>query len=190
MINISYFGSESNILMNKYFWKSITSKKVYDVTLESSFSIVNGVRLLIMCFHIILIFNIFVFIIPQLTVYIFHWRQTVLSAFRIVSDDTAFAISGMMPVDILSDDMMSIHHSRWKDRKGWGCITRWQKGRWTYCLILFIGEWLQRERGEINYSFDQFLIGPGGYLYGLKLDISPESSNCDEVAEDQLTYFA
>lgn len=72
MINISYFGSESNILMNNYFWKSITSKKVYDVTLEGSFSIVNGVRLLIMCFNIILIFNIFVFIIPQLTVYIFH----------------------------------------------------------------------------------------------------------------------
>ena len=108
------------------------------------------------------------------------YRRTALrvcSAFRTVSDDAAFVISGMMPIDILADEMTNIYNakstsplSQTKNAERERSLNRWQerwersgKGRWTHRLIPVIKEWLERRHGEINYNLTQFLTEHGGY---------------------------
>lgn len=81
--------------------------------------------------------------------------------FRSVSDDRAFIVLGIMPTDILADEMTSIYNvkstsslSQTKIGEG-GRHTNWErmgKGLVTYRLIAVIKEWLKRRSGEINYS--------------------------------------
>ncbi|CAD7080109.1 unnamed protein product [Hermetia illucens] len=137
------------------------------------------------------------------------YRRTALrvcSAFRTVSDDAAFVISGMMPIDILADEMANIYHAKpispllqTKKAERERSINRWQerwersgKGRWTHRLIPAIKEWLERRHGEINYNLTQFLTGHGGYLQYLhrfKLETSPDYPNCNRVREDPEHVF-
>lgn len=130
----------------------------------------------------------------------------VCCAFRTVSDEAAFVIAGMIPIDILAREAGHISASRGlpdsssaiSDAKE-NSITEWQarwsnsaKGRWTHTLIPDIGTWYSRKHGYVNYYLTQFLSGHGcfrSYLYRFGRDSSPFCPYCIGIMEDPEHVF-
>lgn len=125
----------------------------------------------------------------------------VCCAYRTVSDEAAFIIAGMLPIDILAretayissldsvvtDDARLISIANWQAR--WTSST---KGRWTHTLIPNIEVWLDRRHGNLNYYLTQFLSGHGcfrSYLYRFGHDTSPYCPYCFETEEDAEHVF-
>lgn len=128
-----------------------------------------------------------------------------ISGYRTVSDEAAFVISGMIPIDILADEMKRVYSRNevsrlpnerrnvkreersnsliiWQNR--WDVST---KGRWTYRLIPDIATWIRRSQGETNYYLTQFFTGHGGFRYYLHKyghDSSPLCPSCPGVIEN------
>ena len=130
----------------------------------------------------------------------------VCSGYRTISLEAASVISGMVPIDITTNEQFAIYNGlknsphvdkkilsiseREKSMQSWQ--RRWensQNGRWTFKLIPNIKMWFNRKHGEINYNLTQFLSGHGGYrsyLHRFGHDISPRCPECpneDENAE-------
>lgn len=95
------------------------------------------------------------------------YRRTglrVCPAFRPVSDDAAFAISGVMPIGTLANEMTNIYKAKFfsplsqtKSAERERFVNKWQefweclgKGQWTHIPIPTIKEWLER-----RYSFSR-----------------------------------
>ncbi|KAI8122634.1 Retrovirus-related Pol polyprotein from type-1 retrotransposable element R1 [Lucilia cuprina] len=99
----------------------------------------------------------------------------VCSAYRTVSDEAAFVIAGLIPVDLLAAEIGSIHMdnitkigARSKTLESWQ--RRWSattKGRWTYTLIPNPNKWLGRKHGHVEYHTTQFFSGHGAYIHYL-----------------------
>lgn len=132
----------------------------------------------------------------------------VASAFRTVSEEAVFVISGILPLKVLAEERRTLYRRkrsttlsaeelRTEERRN--SITRWQqqwdaavKGRWTHCLIPRIDVWLNRSHGEVNYYLTQMLSGHGcfrAYLHRFKHDDSPECPSCPGVTEDAEHVF-
>lgn len=127
----------------------------------------------------------------------------VISGFRTVSDDAALVMAGMLPVDILADEMRRIFLRRTPNKQELKRIkeeeraismvrwqTRWEnttKGRWTHKLIPVIETWVNRSHGNCSFQLTQFLSGHGGYrkyLHRFGHDDSPACPTCPEQEED------
>ncbi|KAI8129366.1 Protein AF-10 [Lucilia cuprina] len=130
----------------------------------------------------------------------------VCCAYRTVSDEAAFVIAAMMPIDILAmeakyaydlrgipDGEIAIRNlqsdsiAEWQSR--WSTST---KGRWTYTLIPNVNVWYNRKHGYINFYLTQFLSGHGcfrSYLYRFGLDTSPLCPRCVEREENAEHVF-
>lgn len=126
-----------------------------------------------------------------------------ISGFRTISEDAACVVAGMIPIDILAEEMKRIYERSpennshreacakeerirsiaiWQDR--WNRST---KGRWTYRLIPRIEPWLNRKHGETNFYLTQFLTGHGcyrKYLHRFGHDSSPKCPSCVDEDED------
>ena len=129
-----------------------------------------------------------------------------ISGFRTISDEAACVIAGMIPIDILANEMVRINERRISSHQEAGTVRRikeeekarslamWQarwdsstKGRWTYKLIPTIEVWTKRVYGDCNYHLTQFLSGHGGYrkyLHRFGHDSSPLCPHCPEQEED------
>lgn len=126
-----------------------------------------------------------------------------ISGFCTISDEAACVIAGMVPIDILVDEMRRVYdrtHETPANRRviakeeREASIATWQvrwnnstKGRWTYQLIPNVATWIRRSHGEVNYYVTQFLTGHGcfrKYLHRFGHDSSPTCPNCGEVEED------
>lgn len=129
-----------------------------------------------------------------------------ISGFRTISDEAAFVVAGMVPIDILADEMLRIYNRRTsrqleptaikriKEEEKLASMTAWQarwdnttKGRWTYKLIPTIVIWTKRVHGDCNYHLTQFLTGHGGYrkyLHRFGHDSSPFCPECPDQEED------
>lgn len=113
----------------------------------------------------------------------------VCSAFRTVSDEAAFVIAGLVPIDLqATSDAIDL------------CVTKWQarwsstdKGRWTYSLIPDIRTWLGRAHGDLDFYITQLLSGHGcfrSYLHRFGHDSIPFCPSCDgNVVEDARHVF-
>lgn len=113
----------------------------------------------------------------------------VCSAFRTVSDEAAFVIAGMMPIDLeASTEPKGVCVAKWQSR--W---TATSKGRWTYTLIPDIMTWLSRGHGDLNYYITQLLSGHGcfrSYLYRFGHESDPFCPSCEgEVVESAEHVF-
>lgn len=132
----------------------------------------------------------------------------VISGFRTISEEAALVIAGMLPIDIMADEMTRIYGRRTRDRQALKAIkeeeratsmAKWQerwdtstKGRWTYKLIPSITTWVRRKYGDCNYQLTQFLSGHGGYrkyLHKFGHDDSPMCTLCDEVEDTEHAVF-
>lgn len=127
-----------------------------------------------------------------------------ICGYRTISDEAAFVIAGIIPVDILADEMKRVYDrcvrqanvdkKEVKSEERTRSIHKWQerwnttdKGRWTYKLIPDLTLWLNRRSGETNYHLTQFLSGHGGfrkYLNRFGHDDSPMCPTCPEIEED------
>lgn len=130
-----------------------------------------------------------------------------ISGFRTISDEAAFVLAGMIPIDLLADEMSRIYNRRrsnadnslvnikWiKSEEREITMVRWQnrwdissKGRWTNILIPLIDAWINRSHGTCNYNLTQFLSGHGGYrkfLHKFGHASSALCPNCAQTEED------
>lgn len=124
----------------------------------------------------------------------------VCCAYRTVSDEAAFVIAGMIPVDLLAEECAVTHknvtvkvEARSKTMETWQ--SRWSattKGRWTHKLIPELNSWLERKHGDIEYYITQFLSGHGAfrkYLHRFGLVDTPLCPCCHELIEDAEHVF-
>lgn len=128
-----------------------------------------------------------------------------ISGFRTISDEAAFVLAGMIPIDILADEMSRIYDRRTggvsptsikeiKNEERTISMERWQarwtdstKGRWTNKLIPVIESWTGRAHGTCDYHLTQFLSGHGGYrkyLHKFGHDNLSECPECEGQEED------
>lgn len=139
------------------------------------------------------------------------YRLTALracSGYRTISEDAAYVIAGLIPVDIHAEEITRVYRRkslvggelyrsskkiiRTEEREvsleKWQ--TRWNnstKGRWTYELIPDIKPWINRKHGGCSYHLTQFISGHGGYrkyLYRFGHDDSPLCPECPTSEED------
>lgn len=132
----------------------------------------------------------------------------VISGYRTISEDAALVIAGMLPIDIMAEEMARIYSRRIIDKQAMKAIkdeeratsmTKWQdrwnnteKGRWTYTLIPSITTWVNREHGDCGYHLTQFLSGHGGYrkyLHRFGHDDSPMCPSCDAEEDTEHAVF-
>lgn len=124
----------------------------------------------------------------------------VCCAYRTVSDEAAFVIAGMAPVDLLARETSYIYEDgNTKEEARAKTITNWQsrwsettKGRWTYSLIPDIRGWVDRKHGDVDYYVAQFLSGHGcyqQYLHRFRLSDTPLCSCCYDQIEDAEHVF-
>lgn len=130
-----------------------------------------------------------------------------IRGYRTISTEAAYVLAGMIPIDILADEMARIYRRRAsiigvpetsvlkliKEEERETSLERWQsrwdsssKGRWTFKLIPDITTWIERKHGECSYQMTQFLSGHGGYrnyLYRFGHDASPMCPHCVDVEE-------
>lgn len=132
----------------------------------------------------------------------------VISAYRTTSEEAAYVIAGMVPIDIMADEAKRIYEAkkqsstvgqaiqkieRAKSVQSWQ--VRWDnaaKGRWTHRLIPNIKPWLNRKHGEVNYHLTQFLTGHGGYrdyLHRFGHDDTPLCPTCNKVEDPEHVLF-
>lgn len=134
--------------------------------------------------------------------------------FRTISDEAAFVLAGMIPIDILASEMRRIYQRRNEDagagppspamrsiqtEERINSMSRWQdrwnsssKGRWTYKLIQNIDEWTNRPHGTCCYHVTQFLSGHGGYrkyLHKFGHDDSAECPSCNTDEDTEHVMF-
>lgn len=133
----------------------------------------------------------------------------VASAFRTVSVEAVCVISGMIPLEILTEERMNLYLykrantdlplTEVKNNERRKSIERWQlmwdtsnKGRWTYRLITKIEPWYNRKHGETNYYLTQMLSGHGcyrDYLHRFKHEDAPECPGCSGMRENAEHVF-
>lgn len=131
----------------------------------------------------------------------------VCCAFRTVSDEAAFVIAGMMPVDLQAREAERVYASigvadvtTTRNTARSTSISEWQtrwttsaKGRWTHRLIPNINIWLERKHGDLNYYLTQFLSGHGcfkSYLHKFRHDVDADCPVCGvDVKEDPEHVF-
>lgn len=119
----------------------------------------------------------------------------VACAFRTVSDEAVFLVTGMCPVDILAQERRRTYLQKDLYPKSVNrmmasveSIQEWQqrwdsssKGRWTFRLIPKIEAWQNRKFGEVDYHLTQFLTGHGcfrAYLFRFGHEVSPDCPVC------------
>lgn len=126
-----------------------------------------------------------------------------ISGFRTISDEAAYIIAAMIPIDIYADELQRIYARKTqqpgslkaiKDDERTISMAKWQerwnngqKGRWTYTLIPDIDKWINRSHGECNFQLTQFLTGHGGfrkYLHRFGHDNSALCPECPGQEED------
>lgn len=131
-----------------------------------------------------------------------------IRGYRTISTEAAYLLAGMIPIDILADEMARIYRRKTviagvpersvvksiKAEERETSLERWQsrwdsstKGRWTHKLIPDIRTWIERKHGECSYQLTQFLSGHGGYrkyLHKFGHDTSPMCPHCLDVEED------
>lgn len=118
-----------------------------------------------------------------------------ISGFRTVSDEAAGVVAGMIPIDILADELKRVFddyppgQSRKEAKRVERVvsISKWQarwnstaKGRWTYLLITDLHVWLERMHGTTSYYMTQFLTDHDcfrKYLHRFGHDNSPMCPN-------------
>lgn len=132
----------------------------------------------------------------------------VCSSYRTTSEDAAYVIAGMIPIDILADEAKRIYEAKQinghngvniQETERVVSLEKWQsrwdespKGRWTHKIIPNIKCWLERKHGETNYFLTQFLSGHGGYrsyLYRFGLDESPMCPCCNVLENPEHVVF-
>lgn len=124
----------------------------------------------------------------------------VCCAYRTVSDEAAFVIAGMAPVDLLAKEALYIHEDgNTKEEARAKTLEYWQrrwtattKGRWTHSLIPDIKIWVERKYGDVDYYLAQFLSGHGSYrqyLYRFRLTDTPLCPCCYDQIEDAEHVF-
>lgn len=131
-----------------------------------------------------------------------------IRGYRTISGEAAFIIAGMIPIDILADEMARIYQKKRaiqgvpenslmriiKAEERRASMEQWQslwnsssKGRWTHKLITDIETWIGRNHGECSYQLTQFLTGHGGYrkyLHRFGHDETPICPRCEDEEED------
>ncbi|XP_017474738.1 PREDICTED: uncharacterized protein LOC108365260 [Rhagoletis zephyria] len=128
----------------------------------------------------------------------------VCSAFRTVSDEAAFIIASMIPVDILARESTVLASTprsltqldRRQARES--SITEWQnkcnstiKSRWTYRCIPNLVSWLDRMHGEVDFYLSQFFSGHGcfkAYLFKFKHEHDPYCDFCRNGVEEDVHH--
>ncbi|KRF85287.1 uncharacterized protein Dvir_GJ25899 [Drosophila virilis] len=118
-----------------------------------------------------------------------------ISGFRTVSDEAATVLTGMLPEDILANEMEKIYMARIgtgdavltgviRSERGTSMATLQE--RWN-TANKGDGQWIRRRNGEMNFHLRQFFTGHGGYrkyLYSVRHEVSPECPNCPILDED------
>ncbi|KAL7724809.1 hypothetical protein ACLKA6_003658 [Drosophila palustris] len=122
-----------------------------------------------------------------------------ISGFRTELEDAALVLAGMIPIDLLAREMAELY--RWSQEKGRtppedairrseraATMATWQarwdaseKGRWTHRLVPKVHDWMERERGEVNFHLTEFISGHGGfrdYLYRFRHEAAPWCPAC------------
>lgn len=127
----------------------------------------------------------------------------VCSAFRTVSDEAAFVIAGMIPIDIQAMESGSIGavtsgNVDPRDVARSVSVVKWQarwsasgKGRWTHSLIPDVSVWFERGHGDLNFYLTQMLSGHGcfrSYLYKYGHDSSPFCPSCIDNVEENAEH--
>lgn len=131
-----------------------------------------------------------------------------IRGYRTISGEAAYLLAGMIPIDILADEMARIYHRKtatqgvpersllksFKAEERQTSMERWQlrwesstKGRWTFRLIAEVKTWMERQHGECSYQLTQFLSGHGGYrkyLHRFGHDETPICPHCLDAEED------
>ena len=133
----------------------------------------------------------------------------VCSAFRTISEDAAYVIAGLLPIDILAEESQKAYETRSHEpgstyseanpAERATSMAKWQqrwsassKGRWTYRLIPLLETWTSRKHGEVDFYTAQLLSGHGcfrAYLYRFKHDSSPLCPYCAQIVEDAEHVF-
>lgn len=124
----------------------------------------------------------------------------VCCSYRTVSDEAAFVIAGMMPVDLLATESMFIYYKNLsKNEARKVSLDTWQKqwtvsskGRWTHQLIPDIQTWIERKHGDVDFFTTQFLSGHGPfrhYLYRFGLSNCPLCPCCNIVEDAHHVFF-
>lgn len=126
----------------------------------------------------------------------------VCCAFRTVSDDAAFVIAGLLPVDLQARESEyatdSVGNDGARDERRRVSVAKWQarwtasdKGRWTYRLIPDIKYWFDRGHGDLNFYLTQMLSGHGcfkSYLYRYGHERDPFCPKCDGNVEEDAEH--
>ncbi len=129
-----------------------------------------------------------------------------VSAYRTVSTEAVCVLAGITPIEIVADERRRVYSvtcwvklksakalrvrreerqvtlRKWKER-----LSESFKGEWTHLLIRYLGAWLERGHGQINFYLTQVMSGHGvfnAYLFHMKLAESPNCSNCDRRGRD------
>ncbi|KAH8338632.1 hypothetical protein KR074_002091, partial [Drosophila pseudoananassae] len=110
----------------------------------------------------------------------------VCSGFRMISDDSALVIAGMVPIDLLATERQELYQAlvslngqasaatrrQIKVSSRATSIQKWQrlwdkstKRRWTHQLVPDLEIWLQRRHSEINFWLTQIIRSFRSYLY-------------------------
>lgn len=122
----------------------------------------------------------------------------VCSAFRTVSDEAAFVISGMIPIDLQARESGTLFTGVDPTERRRITIAEWQtrwsasdKGRWTNLLIPNVEIWYSRKHGDLNFYLTQMLSGHGcfrSYLYRFGHDSDPNCPSCSPSAEENAEH--
>ena len=117
------------------------------------------------------------------------YRTTALRvccAYRTVSDEAAFVVGGLIPIDLLAKERKLVYEKKLsaqeaRDRSLSEWQTRWStstKSRWTYELIPNIKNWMDRKYGDVDFYVTQFLTGHGCFREYLNRFGLKESAAC------------
>lgn len=122
----------------------------------------------------------------------------VCSAFRTVSDEAAFVIAGMIPIDLLAKESGAVvQEIGYDDRRTLTLVewqTRWSasdKGRWTNLLIPDVERWFLRKHGDVNFYLTQMLSGHGcfrSYLFRFGHDSDYFCPSCHPGVEENAEH--
>ena len=126
----------------------------------------------------------------------------IISAYRTISTCAAMVLSSTIPLDIQAEERNEIYHTlqglplyernlpqvkneirktaRKKAEERWQQIwSNEEKGRWTYELIKYVDQWMNRRQGNTNYYLTQAFSGHGCFKAYLKRFKITQDSNCD-----------
>lgn len=115
----------------------------------------------------------------------------VCSGYRTISNEAAFVIAGIPPLDLLARERTDRYTGMEKSLAREALLARWQdrwatsqKGAWTRKLIPDLAKWVQRDHGEPDFYLTQFLSGHGHFqTYLCKMHIA-NSADCRYCGEE------